>query len=212
MKKRAEESINEVFGRVRVLYIVEKEVGKDTKVMCRCMCGNEKEIILNQLRRGRTQSCGCLRREVMSKRQTTHGLSGTETYSAWNHMMDRCYNRLNDNYRYYGGRGIQVCERWFRFENFLIDMGKKPIKLTLERINTNGDYCPENCKWATMKEQNNNKRNNRLLSFRGVIMSVTKWAEKLGINSKTLQSRVNRGWTDERILTTPVRNLDHTGR
>ena len=128
-------------------------------------------------------------------------------YRAWRNMKTRCYNERYPKYRCYGGRGIKVCDRWLHsFENFYNDMGPAPSKGTLERKDTNGDYTPENCRWALQKEQVRNMRTNHLLTFRGETMCLTAWAEKVGISSKTLISRLKLGWSLERALTeTPVR-------
>lgn len=127
---------------------------------CRCDCGEEKNVIGQNLRRNKQKSCGCLDRE----RKTTHGAtqhgSVTKEYMSWKAMIQRCTNPKRKGFEDYGGRGIKVCERWsVSFENFLEDMGKRPTdKHTIDREDVNGDYCPENCKWATMSEQIVNQR------------------------------------------------------
>lgn len=128
--------------------------------LCKCDCGIEHYVITNNLTSGHTKSCGCLTVEA----NKTHGCSSPETaeYFIWKEMRSRCRNPLNKAWEYYGGRGIKVCERWIKFENFLSDMGLKPAPgFTVERINNEGNYEPRNCKWATRKEQSANQRPRR---------------------------------------------------
>lgn len=128
---------------------------------CECDCGGSTVADPSNLRRGHTKSCGCLQREKVGAIRRTHGLSGTSEYRTWLDMIIRCESPANEQWKNYGGRGISVCERWMEFENFIADMGPRPPGLTIERINNDGNYEPSNCKWATMSEQNRNKRNTR---------------------------------------------------
>jgi hypothetical protein len=131
---------------------------------CLCECGEKTFVISANLRNGTTNSCGCIRKEMSSKKFRTHGLTKTPTYRIWSGMKTRCTNKKSTNYELYGGRGIKICERWMRFENFLKDMGDRPIGLTLDRIDVNGDYEPNNCQWATKKEQAANRRKMRMIN------------------------------------------------
>ena len=152
------------FGRWTVLRPAPRRHYKtgrpETYWLCRCDCGVESPVQTNSLRRGESQSCGCLQREVTSATNATHRMRDTATYRSWNAMRNRCKNKRAERYPQYGGRGIAVCERWNQFENFLTDMGKRPIGKTLDRYpDKNGNYEPGNCRWATVTEQNRNRRN-----------------------------------------------------
>lgn len=148
------------FGRLTVNEFV--EVRKSCAYwLCSCECGNEKVVRGDSLRLGYIKSCGCLRNEtaaVNCEKTISHGHSRTPLYRVWSSMKSRCGNPASPAYKHYGGRGISVCDRWQKYENFFADMGYPPPGLTLERIDVNGNYEPSNCKWATWAEQNRNKR------------------------------------------------------
>lgn len=167
---------------------------------CLCDCGNANTVLVANLRGEKVVSCGCAKTESTKQRFTTHGKTKTKTYKVWNSMMERCYSNNHRSYPNYGGRGISACERWFSFENFLVDMGEQPTGFTIERIDVNGNYEPSNCKWASYKEQANNRRNTHYLTFNGVTLSIYLWAERLGMNPRTITSRVHRGWPIDKIL------------
>ena len=125
---------------------------------CRCDCGVKLIVKGTNIRSGNTKSCGCLKLETAKKQMTTHGYSGSRTYVSWNGMLTRCMNPNVREYVKYGGRGIKVCKRWFKFENFLEDMGERPPNTSIDRINPDGNYTKSNCRWATRREQEFTKR------------------------------------------------------
>ena len=133
-----------------------------------------------------------------------HGMHGTATYISWRHMRHRCLSPKSNKWDYYGGRGITICERWSTFENFYLDMGERPKGKTLDRIDNDGNYCPENCKWSTAEEQVNNRRNTVILELNGKSMTIPQWAKHLGINKKTLATRMYSGMSTKDILEKPV--------
>ena len=177
----------------------------------RCSCGNEKVIRVDSVKGGNVKSCGCLLKEVASKSlikmNTTHGMSKTREYTSWAGMKDRCLNRNRKYYKDYGGRGITICKRWMRFENFYADMGNRPAGTTLDRIDNNKGYYKENCRWATMKEQGNNKRDNHLLTFDGKTQNISQWADSIRIKHTALRTRIWRGWGIERALTRKIQDV-----
>jgi len=170
--------------------------------LCRCECGSVTNVAHADLRSGHTQSCGCLQRERTSASRRRHGLAGAPIYITWRGMKDRCSNTHRADYLYYGGRGITVCDRWNdSFENFLEDMGQPPFEgATIDRIDNDGPYSPENCHWATRMQQQNNTRANRLLAYKGATMSLTQWARTRDMPVSRLRSRLRRGWSIDRAL------------
>lgn len=179
---------------------------------CQCDCGNEKICIVtaNNLTRGHTKSCGHTKKG--NRNGNKHGLSHTPIYKEWAHMKQRCHDPNHISYKWYGGRTskpIIVCDRWENsVENFFKDVSKLPhfgeVGYTLDRIDVNGDYEPNNVRWATQKQQSNNKRNNRLITYNGKNQTISQWADEFGINYQTICSRLKRGWDIEKVLTTPI--------
>lgn len=174
-----------------------------------CECGKTFDVDNTQLVLGKSGSCGCLHKELVSAQQKKHGhtIGGpSPTYATWNTMTDRCTNPSNKQWSDYGGRGISVCSRWRSFECFLFDMGVKPAGTTIERINNNGNYCPENCRWATRTEQCRNKRNNHVVTFRGVTGCLVKMCELFSVSYALVRQRINSyGWSIEDAFTRPKR-------
>jgi len=176
------------------------------RFVCLCVCGTQTVAQLGSLRSRSVQSCGCLHREVLLAVNTKHGMAGTSIYTSWSMIVQRCTNPKNKAFDRYGGRGIKACDRWLKFENFLADMGERPTpQHSIDRIDNDLGYSPENCKWSTRKEQANNKRNNRPITFDGETLNLNQWMAKLGMKTSTFFSRLNNGWTLEKTLSTPVK-------
>lgn len=164
-------------------------------VECRCKCKRTKTVLLDSLRRGATVSCGCHKREVAITRSTKHGLCGDPAYNCWHGMLTRCTSPTAQNYRLYGGRGISVCSQWHSFQTFLSDMGPRPSpKHTIDRRDNDCDYTPENCRWATQKEQGRNTRSNRIIEYAGQSKCITEWSEVTGLSVKAIRYRLSSGW------------------
>lgn len=174
---------------------------------CRCDCGQGKVISANALNKGRTQSCGCLRRDEMQSR-ATHGEAAPATrtteYRIWSAMKDRCGNDKNKHYKNYGGRGITVDQRWLVYESFLKDMGRRPGPgFSIERRDNNIGYSKANCYWATKEAQQNNMRSNRILVHNGTALTVSEWARRLRLNVDKVRGRLHHQWSVSRTLETP---------
>ncbi|MDX2215526.1 MAG: hypothetical protein SFY66_19840 [Oculatellaceae cyanobacterium bins.114] len=200
----------DIFGDWEVIQESQKADRRRRYILCKCTdCGKEKEIRLDGLRSGANNKCrGCFMRRLHTTHGCTHNDVVTAEYTAWKNIKKRCNNVRAKEYKNYGGRGIKVCDRWANsFENFLADMGKRPTKNhSIERIDSDGDYSPENCKWATRGEQNRNMRNNRWITFEGETLVLGDWSERLQIPFTTLHYRLKAGWGVEKALTTPVQH------
>jgi hypothetical protein len=188
------------FGRLIVIGLEPIRIppGRQPKWMCLCECGATTFVESSMLRRGRTRSCGCLKR--------THGhtvggmMSGT--YRTWRDMLGRCCDPKRKEFERYGGRGISICDRWrSSFADFLADMGEKPPGLTIERINNNGNYCKENCRWATVAEQNRNQRRNHWILVGNETKTLTDWSIDRGVPRSTIHKRLAKGWLPDRAVT-----------
>lgn len=201
--------INARFGMITVVELVGVfHGGRAAKYKIRCDCGVEKEMWGHSITASRTGSCGCLAGAAVSAANKTHGMSKSSEFQIWATMISRCANKKAINYADYGGRGISVCERWMNFAAFYDDVGPRPsIKHSLDRYpNNDGNYEPSNVRWATDIEQHRNKRNNALLTYCGVTLPLIAWSEKLGLSYRAIHSRYKRGWSPERILSTPIKH------
>lgn len=175
---------------------------------CVCVCGAVRKVSSMGLLSGSSKSCGCMRLDIIN-RPLTHGHvrngRSTKTYRAWIAMKQRCLNPKHKYYKHYGGRGIRVCRRWLKFENFLEDMGIAPPGLSIERINNKtGNYTPSNCKWDTVRNQSRNRRNNVIVRFNGKSQVLQDWAHELGMIPGSLRARFKYGWSVKRALTEPI--------
>lgn len=196
--------VGQKFGRLTLI----KEAPKlpsnaGRRWLCRCDCGRTREASQTNLRRGLVKSCGCLVVDALRSR-ATHGLSNTKEYDAWKSMLRRCYDPRTERYPVYGGRGIRVCERWRDgFENFLADIGFAPSQShSIDRIDVNGDYEPQNCRWATPKEQSRNTSRNIRLTLNGQTKTLAEWAEGSQLRYRTIHRRVmEQGWSLQDALT-----------
>lgn len=200
------------FGQLEVICEAESlrcERTKRTRKrwLCRCQCGTEKAVAEEKLLSGHTKSCGCNPWKALISSQATE-------YASWQHMLRRCYNPNDTQYRDYGERGITVCDRWRFGEDgkrpflcFYDDMGPKPTPdHSIDRWPDNdAGYSPDNCRWATRSEQQSNRRNSQLLTFEGRTMTAQAWAKENGMWSATLMGRLNLGWPMEKALKTPIR-------
>lgn len=191
------------FGKLTVIDRAEN-VGNKIAWNCICDCGNHAVVISNSLKTGNTKSCGCLAKK--------HGGAHTRLYIVWQRMMDRCYKPYVGRYKNYGGRGITVCDEWHDFSKFrewANKSGYNPFaahyECTLDRINVNGNYCPENCRWIPMSEQGNNTTRNHNITVDGVKMNITQASKKYNISVATLWARLNLGWSPERAVKEKVK-------
>lgn len=178
---------------------------------CICECGNIRIVAKSNLLSGNSNSCGCLRKEMMKNSFTTHGDSKSLLYNVWSAMKKRCDNKKDEAYHNYGGRGIKVCDEWsYSYASFQVWSIQNGYKkgLTIERKNNDGNYSPENCMWVTRKVQNANKRDNHYITYKGETLALYIMAEKYNINGRTLWKRIDMGWDVEKALITPIRKMN----
>lgn len=194
------------FGRLVVLERAPSRKHK-TYWKCRCDCGTEKEILRDSLLGGRTKSCGCLNLEMVHPHALTERATHLRLYETWHGMKARCLNPNYHHYDDYGGRGITVCKEWQEsFDNFAhwADENGYVEGLTIDRIDVNKGYSPDNCRWATAKEQANNRRNTRYVTWNGITKPITEWCKEMEIDIRVVRHRLNYGWSVEDAFTVPV--------
>lgn len=197
------------FGRLTVIEQAGRTKNGRVKWKCICDCGKEAIVAGSCLTSGHTKSCGCLQPQRRAETLTKHGLRHTKLYGIRCSMIKRCFNVNDKGYKDYGGRGIKVCDEWLgesgvvNFYNWAMQSGYKE-GLSIDRIDNDGDYCPENCRWATDIEQANNKRNNAFITYKDETHTISEWCRIKGISVKTFRSRLSLGWSIENALAIPV--------
>ena len=202
-RKLAKDLIVQRFGKLTVVGRSSKYLNQKVYWHCKCDCGNEVDVIGSLLVNGRSKTCGC-------SHVTQGGFGKSRLYEVWFAMMSRCTKPENKHYSNYGGRGIKVCDEWKDFLKFKewadktgYDETAPRGQYTIDRVDNNGNYCPENCQWKTMLEQANNKRNTRMIEYNGEKKSILEWSKSTGLSTSLIKSRYDRGWTPEEIFTIP---------
>jgi hypothetical protein len=195
--------IGDKYNRLKIIRIFKEPLKSNpkrilTKVECVCDCGGTTSTMITSLRNGKTKSCGC----YFLEKVTTHGMVKTIEYNTYDSIKSRCLNINSRRFKDYGGRGIK-CE-WNTFEEFYKDMGDRPKGLSIDRIDNNGNYSKENCRWATPKEQARNRKTNILVKYNGEIKCLSEWSEIKKININTLRNRHKKGWNIKKMLETPA--------
>lgn len=204
MRQKCINLIGQKFNRLLVIERAENSKDGSSRWKCKCDCGNTIIVSRTHLIHNHTKSCGCLNHDTLKR--MTHNKSDTRLYSIYYKMKSRCYNTKQKGYKNYGGRGIKVCKEWLdkengfmNFYNWAMNNGYKD-NLTIDRIDVNGNYEPNNCRWATIKEQANNKRNNRYLTYNGEKHTIQEWTKIIGISRATIENRIELGLSIEKIL------------
>lgn len=205
------------FGRLTVIEQYGFTKHGNATWLCRCDCGNTKVVVAGEIRRGNVKSCGCYARELSRKRAKKHGGSGTRLYRAWKNMLHRCFDETDKRFSRYGERGITVCQEWLgengynNFRSWALSNGYAD-NLTIDRIDNDGIYSPDNCRWVTVEEQANNRSNNHRITYQNKTQTLAQWADEVGIAQDTIRYRISHyNWSVEKALTTPVRGNPHRG-
>jgi hypothetical protein len=187
--------IGKRFGRWTVIKESENK-GKNVAWVCLCDCGNKRTCLSYNLLSGKSTNCGCVRRKKLSVIFKKHGGTGTRLYSIYKSMKQRCYNKNNSAYKYYGGKGIVICKNWKNdfsvFRDWALQNKYKENISSIDRINPNGNYCPENCRWVSLKKQQNNKLNSMFVIIDNKKLTIAEWAEKTKTNKQTLYDKFYR--------------------
>ena len=196
------------FGRWTVIEQCGVDHRGEKLYRCQCDCGNVGVVRSSSLRDGRSSSCGCFANELTSKRSKTHGMTNTRLFNIWSGMRSRCYSTTDYHYKWYGARGITMCDEWKNdfqtFYNWAISSGYDD-GLSIDRIDNNGNYEPSNCRWTTHAEQMRNQGRNIMLTYNGKTLCAMDWSRETGLSDATIRWRKNKlGWSDEKTLTTPA--------
>lgn len=224
LEQKIKNSIGQKFGKLTIVDISHKPNDGKTYVKCCCDCGNFVDVLPNQLFREQIKSCGCSKNnnEILKNSKSTSsgnykdGRTKHPLYGVWKQMLDRCENPSAKHYDRYGGRGIKVCDEWHDFWKFVEwsdSVGGRPKGYTLDRKDNDGNYCSENCRWASWETQTRNKSSNIVIEYNGVSKTLVEWSDEIGINHQTLLNRLNRGWSVDRAFTEkPNRNSHNLSR
>lgn len=205
MSKPFKDISGQKFGRLTALYRLHNYHDRKNGVywLCVCDCGNLKEVTSGDLIKNKVKSCGCLIHDMLLKRNTTHGKAKCKLYKIYQNILYRCYNKNCKHYKHYGGRGIAVCSEWkddfMSFYDWSINNSYKE-GLTIDRIDVNGNYKPNNCRWITNKQQTRNRRNTKCITYKGESKPLAEWCEIYNINYNKVYSRLYRNWSIEKAL------------
>ena len=203
-KSRAEDITGQIFNGIEILREVEHSKDGARRWECKCHCG-KIFITTTTWRAKRNHSCGCKNKEIISQKNSTHGLSKTNLYNRYRKIKERCYKPCHKSYKDYGGRGIKMCNEWLgengfvRFYDWAINNGYDK-NLSLDRIDNNKGYSPDNCRWVDSKTQARNRRNNRFIEFNGSKKTIAEWSEIIGVHPDTIRNRLERGLPIEKVL------------
>lgn len=201
---RAKDITGQRFGRLLAIRPVGRK-GRKLVWHAKCDCGREHVVVGSEMLTGHTQSCGCLIVDVNRALRIWHGMCGTRVYNTWARIKTRCFDQKCADYPDYGGRGITICDQWRDdFEAFYADVGDPPKGTSLDRIDNNRGYEPGNVRWATPKQQANNRRKNRRVTYGALTLTISEWADRKGINHGTIRSRLENGWPIGSALNVPA--------
>lgn len=213
LEQKITNSIGMKFGKLTIIGVSHKNGSGKNYAKCKCECGNIIDVLPNSLFNNQSKSCGCSKsnNSILANNKSTSsgnykdGRTKHLLYGTWHQMINRCENPKSKHYDRYGGRGIKVCDEWHDFWSFVKwsdSIGGRPNGYTLDRIDNDGNYCPENCRWADWKTQTSNKSSNRYITYNGKTQTIQQWSINIGLNEQTLTNRINRGWSIEKALTT----------
>lgn len=199
--KKRKDLVGKRFGRLVVI----KRLGfinRQTYYECKCDCGNIVKVTSSNLTKGNSTSCGCYAKELASQRQSIHKMSNTRLYKIWEGIKQRCYNSHTKQFKYYGAKGISLCDEWFSFENFKNWSLRNGYQdnLSIDRIDFNGNYCPNNCRWTNKAIQANNTKTNIFITYKGQTETIANWSRKTNIKAATIYWRYHNGWSIEDCL------------